>query len=87
MHNDSPELFLLVCTERHQRTHFLSHCTFKLILESVFACNGHLISFYCFQEENLSAMNIDPWYSAYHHSHPPLVERLAAIDESEKKTD
>ncbi|KAF9602341.1 hypothetical protein IFM89_026546 [Coptis chinensis] len=39
------------------------------------------------QEENLSAMNTDPWYSAYHYSHPPLVERLAAIDESDKKTD
>ncbi|XP_059312597.1 CAAX prenyl protease 1 homolog [Lycium ferocissimum] len=39
------------------------------------------------QEENLSAMNTDPWYSAYHYSHPPLVERLAAIDESEKKTE
>ncbi|KAL1366968.1 hypothetical protein HN51_021015 [Arachis hypogaea] len=37
------------------------------------------------QEENLSAMNTDPWYSAYHYSHPPLVERLAAIDESDKK--
>ncbi|KAM0950152.1 putative ste24 endopeptidase [Dioscorea sansibarensis] len=32
------------------------------------------------QEENLSSMNTDPWYSAYHYSHPPLVERLAAID-------
>uniref|UniRef100_A0A2P2M8S7 CAAX prenyl protease n=1 Tax=Rhizophora mucronata TaxID=61149 RepID=A0A2P2M8S7_RHIMU len=39
------------------------------------------------QEENLSAMNTDPWYSAYHYSHPPLVERLAALDELEKKTD
>lgn len=39
------------------------------------------------QEENLSAMNTDPWYSAYHYSHPPLVERLAAIDESDKKTE
>ncbi|XP_049415004.1 CAAX prenyl protease 1 homolog [Solanum stenotomum] len=39
------------------------------------------------QEENLSAMNTDPWYSAYHYSHPPLVERLAAIDESNKKTE
>ncbi|XP_074326472.1 CAAX prenyl protease 1 homolog isoform X2 [Apium graveolens] len=38
-------------------------------------------------EENLSAMNTDPWYSAYHYSHPPLVERLAAIDEPDKKTD
>ena len=40
-----------------------------------------------FQEENLSSMNTDPWYSAYHYSHPPLVERLAAIDESDKKAD
>ncbi|XP_042388917.1 CAAX prenyl protease 1 homolog [Zingiber officinale] len=41
------------------------------------------------QEENLSAMNTDPWYSAYHYSHPPLVERLAAIEEPEtaKKED
>jgi len=37
-----------------------------------------------FQEENLSAMNTDPWYSAYHYSHPPLVERLAALDIPDK---
>ncbi|KAG5092666.1 hypothetical protein JHK82_051444 [Glycine max] len=39
------------------------------------------------QEENLSAMNTDPWYSAYHYSHPPLVERLAALDKPDKKED
>lgn len=39
------------------------------------------------QEENLSAMNTDPWYSAYHYSHPPLVERLQALDEASKKVD
>ncbi|CAK7348832.1 unnamed protein product [Dovyalis caffra] len=39
------------------------------------------------QEENLSSMNTDRWYSAYHYSHPPLVERLAAIDEPDKKAD
>ncbi|KAF8693672.1 hypothetical protein HU200_039084 [Digitaria exilis] len=32
------------------------------------------------QEENLSTMNTDPWYSAYHYSHPPLVERLQALE-------
>ncbi|XP_020590036.1 CAAX prenyl protease 1 homolog isoform X2 [Phalaenopsis equestris] len=37
------------------------------------------------QEENLSTMNTDPWYSAYHYSHPPLVERLAALQELEAK--
>ncbi|XP_062174272.1 CAAX prenyl protease 1 homolog isoform X2 [Alnus glutinosa] len=39
------------------------------------------------QEENLSAMNTDPWYSFFLCSHPPLVERLAALDELDKKED
>lgn len=39
------------------------------------------------QEENLSAMNTDNWYSAYHYSHPPLVERLQALDNMAKKAD
>ncbi|BBN19886.1 hypothetical protein Mp_8g14580 [Marchantia polymorpha subsp. ruderalis] len=37
------------------------------------------------QEESLSAMNTNPWYSAYHYSHPPLVERLQALDKYTKK--
>ncbi|RLM79702.1 hypothetical protein C2845_PM12G23300 [Panicum miliaceum] len=37
------------------------------------------------QEENLSAMNTDPWYSAYHYSHPPLVERLQALEDAASK--
>ncbi|KAJ1735959.1 zinc metalloprotease [Coemansia biformis] len=32
------------------------------------------------QIENKSTMNPDPLYSAYHYSHPPLVERLNALD-------
>uniref|UniRef100_M8BSN4 CAAX prenyl protease n=1 Tax=Aegilops tauschii TaxID=37682 RepID=M8BSN4_AEGTA len=39
------------------------------------------------QEENLSAMNTDPWYSAYHYSHPPLVERLSALEDLDSKKD
>lgn len=35
--------------------------------------------------KNRSAVNVDGWYSAYHHSHPPLVERLNAIDLAAKK--
>ncbi|KAJ2715210.1 zinc metalloprotease [Coemansia spiralis] len=31
------------------------------------------------QIENKNAMNPDPLYSAYHYSHPPLVERLNAL--------
>ncbi|KDP28583.1 hypothetical protein JCGZ_14354 [Jatropha curcas] len=39
------------------------------------------------QVENLEAMNTDPWFSAYHHSHPCLVERLAELNEPDKKED
>ena len=46
---------------------------------------AHLHFHYYFQEENLSAMNTDPLYSAYHYSHPPLVERLAALDDPDSK--
>lgn len=35
--------------------------------------------------ENLSNMNPDALYSAYHYSHPPLVERLDAITTRAKK--
>lgn len=35
--------------------------------------------------ENLSNMNPDALYSAYHYSHPPLVERLNAITDRAKK--
>jgi STE24 endopeptidase len=31
-------------------------------------------------EENLSSPRPHPWYAAWHHSHPPLLERLEAID-------
>lgn len=34
---------------------------------------------------NKSAPNVDKWYSAYHYSHPPLLERLTAIDEATLK--
>ena len=29
--------------------------------------------------ENLGNVNPDSWYSTYHYSHPPLIERLNAI--------
>jgi STE24 endopeptidase len=35
------------------------------------------------QLENLGNMNPDPIYSAYHFSHPPLVERLGALDKAD----
>ncbi|BFZ55648.1 zinc metalloprotease [Savitreella phatthalungensis] len=31
------------------------------------------------QVKNLSTMDPDPWFSAYHHSHPTLTERLRAV--------
>mmetsp|Transcript_30115 Transcript_30115/g.62645 ORF Transcript_30115/g.62645 Transcript_30115/m.62645 type:complete len:525 (+) Transcript_30115:205-1779(+) len=36
--------------------------------------------------ENLGAMCPDPWYSTYHYSHPPLVERLSAMMAFDKKS-
>ncbi|CAJ1385308.1 unnamed protein product [Effrenium voratum] len=40
-------------------------------------------------EENKGDLNPDPWYSWYHFSHPPLVERLRALRalDSESKKD
>jgi len=38
------------------------------------------------QTENLSTMDPDYYYSTYHYSHPPLVERLEAIDVLLKKS-
>lgn len=38
------------------------------------------------QEENKGSLHTDAWYSAYHYSHPPVVERLSAIDAALKKT-
>ena len=36
-------------------------------------------------KKNKGPPNNDRWYSAYHHSHPVLVERLVAIDDAAKK--
>ena len=35
------------------------------------------------QKENKGVMTPDRLYSAYHYSHPPLVERLAALDKQD----
>ena len=41
---------------------------------SAILCFGHPLF--------LFAQNPDPWYSAFHYSHPPLVERLQAMGAS-----
>lgn len=33
--------------------------------------------------DNLGFPIYDPWYSKWHHSHPPLLERLQALDKDE----
>merc|ERR1712039_473070 len=38
-------------------------------------CSG----LFTIHEENKGDLNPDPWYSWYHFSHPPLVERLRAL--------
>ena len=35
--------------------------------------------------ENLSNLAPDSWYSAYHFSHPPLIERLCYMEECNAK--
>jgi Zn-dependent protease with chaperone function len=37
------------------------------------------------ESTNRSAANVDPLYSAFTYSHPPVPERLQAIDERMKK--
>ena len=37
------------------------------------------------QRSNLGDMDPDPWYSMYHYSHPPVVERIRAINNTMKK--
>lgn len=36
------------------------------------------------EEENKGAMWTDSWYSAYHYTHPPLVERLQALTKAQE---
>jgi STE24 endopeptidase len=38
------------------------------------------------QKENLGTMISDPWYSTFHHSHPPVQERLKTILTAVSKT-
>ena len=35
--------------------------------------------------ENKGTMINDPWWSAYHHSHPPVLDRLRAIERRKKE--
>ena len=35
-------------------------------------------------KENKGTMINDPWWSAYHHSHPPVLDRLKAIERKKK---
>ena len=37
--------------------------------------------------ENLSILDPDPIYSLYHHTHPPLLQRLRALQPGSKKKD
>jgi len=39
------------------------------------------------EKENKASPVVDPWYSAYHYTHPPLTERLAAIDAKMKQVE
>jgi STE24 endopeptidase len=69
-------------------TVFSRHCEFGADEFSVdLGMSQNLQSGLCkIHLENLGAMCPDPWYSTYHYSHPPLVERLSAMMTLDKKT-
>ena len=46
----------------------------------VISLTSLIFSYLLLATENLSNMVPDPWYSMYHYSHPPLLERLRAIN-------
>jgi STE24 endopeptidase len=48
-------------------------------LTSEILCSPYYLGLVRLQSENLSTMDPDYYYSTYHYSHPPLVERLEAI--------
>jgi STE24 endopeptidase len=70
-------------------TVFSRHCEFAADSFSVdLGMSQKLQSGLCkIHLENLGAMCPDPWYSTYHYSHPPLVERLSAMMLLDKKKD
>lgn len=70
-------------------TVFSRHCEFAADRFSVdLGMSQDLQSGLCkIHLENLGAMCPDGLYSAYHYSHPPLVERLSAMMALEKKKD
>jgi STE24 endopeptidase len=69
-------------------TYFSRHCEFGADKFSVnLGMSQKLQSGLCkIHLENLGAMCPDPWYSMYHYSHPPLVERLSAMMLLDKKS-
>ena len=71
--------FLLACNSR--RFEFQAD-TFAVRLNKAEALRSALIKL---NNDNLSFPIYDWLYSTFHHSHPPLLERLLAIDEEQKK--
>ena len=70
-------------------TIFSRHCEFAADRFSVdLGMSQKLQSGLCkIHLENLGAMCPDPYYSTYHYSHPPLVERLSAMMALDKKSE
>lgn len=70
-------------------TVFSRHCEFSADTFSVnLGMSQKLQSGLCkIHLENLGAMCPDAWYSTYHYSHPPLVERLSAMMALDKKSE
>eukprot|EP00123_Amoebidium_parasiticum_P013678 comp22093_c0_seq1/m.32226 comp22093_c0_seq1/g.32226 ORF comp22093_c0_seq1/g.32226 comp22093_c0_seq1/m.32226 type:complete len:459 (-) comp22093_c0_seq1:782-2158(-) len=74
---------------------FLNYCITKLTRYHEYQADDYAVSLgygaqlqdalVKLQIGNLGNMNPDPWYSEYHYSHPPLVERLQAMRDTMAK--
>ncbi|KAG2423032.1 hypothetical protein HXX76_015548 [Chlamydomonas incerta] len=80
-------LFQFIVSPLDEVIHYLSNVvsrTFEFQADAFAVTTGHgndlRAALLRMEEENKGAMHVDAWYSAYHYSHPPLVDRLAAID-------
>ncbi|KAG2434349.1 hypothetical protein HYH02_012365 [Chlamydomonas schloesseri] len=80
-------LFQFIVSPLDEVIHYLSNVvsrTFEFQADAFAVKTGHgadlRAALLRMEEENKGAMHVDAWYSAYHYSHPPLVDRLAAID-------
>merc|ERR1712039_663299 len=79
--NPTEQLVSLMMTSMSRKFEFQADSFAATMDRAEPLCNG-LIELH---KENKGDLNPDPWYSWYHFTHPPLVERLRALRAFKKK--